>query len=252
MSRFTHIHSSSRFDRSLASLKSASQRYFADADLVTFTEVAAEGREDAVRVAGGDEWRVIAGDNGAHNDCVIAFKKVRFELLYRESFKASERTFYNSRGNPTTSKYATNAVLLDKSTNKKFVLVVVHLPASVEDDLRIGRKTQRTLYWFSAFLRTKARGNLLRRRHKAAGVVYVADFNVNFKRDWVRRLIRALAPAYGLMWRAPFPAGGTHHDRLIDGTLIKGDIRGWMEARLYPDDSSSDHRPYIEGLRLTA
>lgn len=246
MSRFKHIHSSSFYQRSPGTLFRAAKTY--NADLVTYTEVQAENREDAVRRANGEEFGFVSGDKSYSNDCVISFKKERFWFLYRENFKSTDKTFFNTKGRERTPQYSTNVVLYDKKADKKLVVCVIHLPAGVEDDLAAKRNVRRTASWYATFRGSKKRANQLRKKYKADGILYVADFNIDFKKRWCRNLVKTLAPAYTLTWKNVNIKGGTHHNRIIDATLVRGKIKVRNSAKLYEDDNSSDHRPYVETL----
>src|SRR6478735_10413370 len=88
MTKFVHIHSSSRYDRTSRSLDAAMDNYQKTADLITVTEVSRETREDALSRAG---WGVIVGDKTGWDDCGIVFKRDRFKVIHRESFDMGGR-----------------------------------------------------------------------------------------------------------------------------------------------------------------
>lgn len=250
MTKFKHIHSSSLWSRSPATLRTAAERYNEKADLITYTEVQAENREGAVRRANGKEFGFVSGDKSYSNDCAISFRKERFELLHKENFKSTNLFWYNVKGRKRDPQYATIGVFLDKVANKKLVVTVIHLASAVEDPMSKGVSTRRTAAWYSSFRRTKKRSNKLKRKYKAKGILLIADYNLDFKKRWVRALLKSLAPAYRLTWKKVNQIkGGTHYrGRIIDATLIKGKIKVRGSARLMKDDNSSDHRPYIETL----
>lgn len=249
--RFTHLHSSSRYDRSPESLQAAALRYSLHADLVTYTEVSSKDRKQAVKDAQPKEFNVVVGEYGPKNDCAIAVRGSKFEILHRENFKASGKTF-QLMGHLTPDLFATTAVIRDRQTLCVFVVTVIHLPASVENDLRLKDRSTRTATWFDAFTRAKHQANKLKRDFDADGILFVADYNINFKRLWARTLVKTLAPGYNLTWRKTHVRGGTHGQRIIDGTLLRGQIRVVGSAELHRDDPSSDHRPYIETLAAVA
>lgn len=247
---FKHIHSSSRFDRSVEGLIKAAKKYNSDASIVTYTEVQYEPREKAVRVAGGDGWGLVAGDKSPHNDGVIAYDKAVWTKVYSESFKATDLTYFKVGGGRTQPAYATIAVLEHKETKKRVAILVVHLPSNVESDVSNKKKTPRTLSWFSSFGGTRKRLNTVAKAEHADALMYIADYNLDFKKAWVRTLIKTLAPRFTSTWTNLKFDGGTHGKRVIDATLLKGKIEVEGSARLYSDDASSDHRPYAETLRL--
>lgn len=243
-----HVHSSSRYDRSVQSLTTAAKWYNDRADIVTYTEVEREARENAIRKANGDDFGFVSGDRSYANDCAISFRKSRFTLVYKENFKSTNVPFYDKGGKKKHPQWATTAVLKDKETGKTLVVTVIHLASGIEGDLRAGRKTKAVLNWFAAFHGAKRRANKLKRKYRADGILFVADFNINFKQAWARVLVATQAPLYRLTWRDLPLRGGTHGGRVIDASLITGNIGVKKTAVLMRDDNSSDHRPYKEEL----
>lgn len=239
MKTFKHIHSSSRFDRTTVSLDNALDAYIRhQPDLITLTEVARERREKPLRRTG---WDVITGDKSGWDDCAIMYSTNRYKVLHSESFDMGG-----------TGRYAQIAVLLDKAEQKRLVVASVHYPASVEYELFKKVTSRDTVLWTKAVWSLKRRVNALKRKFKARGIVIAADWNVDFKKEWVRALIKAIHPSYSNTWQAPYPARGTHGRRVIDATLFKGRLKTASPARLLKDDDSSDHRPYINSLAWTA
>lgn len=249
MTSFTHIHSSSRFDRSLGLLEKAARDYNYDADLVTYTEVDFEPRERAIRRANGKEFGFVSGDESHANDSAISFRKDRFELLYSENFENSTQVVYRTDGHARDLPYSTIAVFEDKFNCAVFVIAVTHLSSGVESDLaKRNWSYRRANQWRQSFTNTKRRVNKLARTHNADARLIVADYNVNFKTPWVRTFIKSLAPGYHNTWKNLKVTGGTHGRRIIDATLLRGKLSVRKSAKLYKDDASSDHRPYIETL----
>lgn len=262
MTNFKHIHSSSRYDRSVASLANAAKAYAASgAHIITWTEVERESREQAIRNAL-PGWRFVSGDMSYANDCAISFDKDRFGLLFSENFKSTDVPFYDKGGKKKHPQWATNAVLFDRTNNKRLVVVVIHLASGIEGALAaesraaVGKRkfrfkgtTKAAKNWYASFRGAKKRANYLKKKFKAQGIVFVADWNIDLKTQWARTLVKTLAPLYLLTWRNVNVRGGTHGNRIIDGTILAGNIgvtkRG---AVLFKDDNSSDHRPYVETL----
>ena len=134
-------------------------------------------------------------------------------------------------------------MLRHKKTGRKVLVSVVHLPSNVEGDWRDG--AYRVFVWRDAQKNWKRIINDLRKQH-GGKVMYVADWNLNFKRLRFRALMKTLYPTLKLTWKPPFGAAGTHHKRIIDATVTN--MRIVQKARLIRDDNSSDHRPYLEEL----
>lgn len=250
MKPFKHIHSSSRYDRSNESLEAAVRKYVDDAPLVTLTEVDFEFRERVLRrVATDVNFGVLTGDESHADDCAILYSKERFELLYSESFQSATQAYYRSDGVKRDLPYSTIGVFKDLVTERVFVVAVGHFASSVEAELSRGNKVyRRAIQWRQSAFATKKRVNRLAKKFKASARLIVADWNVDFKNVWVRRMVKAIAPSYTLTWENVKVKGGTHGNRIIDATIIRGKLEVKGSAKLYEDDPSSDHRPYIETL----
>jgi len=249
MRTFKHIHSSGRYDRPVSSVKHAFNRYVEHADLITMTEFADAPHRKAAKEAAGQKWHLVyRPHNNAHNDCAFMYDKQRFELIDAEVHKTTTDTYFQVGGHRTRPQYALYGVLRDKLNNKKFVVVVNHLPPSVERPLAKHGSTRRVVAWLSGFHGSKSYANKLRKKHKACAVLYIADYNLNFKKRWVRLFIKARSPMYSTTWKNLKFKGGTLGRRVIDSTLIRGKMKVKGSAKLFEDDNSSDHRPYIETL----
>lgn len=239
---FKHIHSSSRFD-GLESLEASVRRYTSSAQLVTLTEVAEKGHQRVLRkISREAEFGLIAGDNGGADDCAIMYDKNRFELVYTEQFKSANGV----KSNPP---HSTIAVLRDIKDGRKFVVTVGHYASGVEGALAKNERTyRRAIQWRRSVANTKNRANQLAKEYDAKACMVVADWNVNFKRAWVRAMVKAIAPSYTNTWTRVNIEGGTYGNRLTDATLLRGRMKVLDTAKLYRDDASSDHRPYIETI----
>jgi hypothetical protein len=246
MNTFVHLHSSSRWDKPDVTLKRAVKAYNEVADIITWTEIEAEGRERVIRQTNGDKFGLHTGDSSYANDCGISYRHERFKLIYKENYKSTNVNFYNKGGQKKDPQWATTAVLEDKQNGERIVVTVIHLASGIEGDFAAGKRTKAIINWYAAFRGAKNRANKLARKYKTKHVMFISDFNLDFKRDWVKRTVKSVAPAYTLTWKNLHVSGGTHGNRIIDATLVRG-LAGF--ARLWKDDSSSDHRPYIETLR---
>lgn len=234
---FVHIHSSSRFNRSPASLQAAANVYFDNSDLVTFTEVNRQPSINAAKNAAGSGWGMVHG----HADCHVFFKKSKFKLLKGKSKKLAAPL-----GN--VRKYGAFAVLKETSTGRIFVVSVAHHAKEIEWKLRKNPNNHRVRNWKRSIAAQKAESNRLARKYNAHAVMLVADWNIDWRRPWVR--------AWFKRWDNKFigtPNPPTYatigSGRLIDFTLISGGLSG--KGRPMPNDASSDHRPYKEALRWT-
>lgn len=235
-----HIHSSGRYDRPLSAVRSALKRYALAADLITLTETHRRSREDLSL----DGYGLVKYLGPGAGDPAILFDEAVWSLADRWSHQLTTHEQRRGPGGPRPP-HATTALLRHKKSGRKVLVTVAHLPSHVEGDWFQG--TWRVFVWRDAQKNWKRIINRLRKQN-GGRVVYVADWNINFKRRVFRALIKALYPRLRLAWRPPFPARGTHHKRIIDATVTN--MRVVEEARLIRDDDSSDHRPYFERLEF--
>lgn len=243
-----HIHSSSRFDRSVDSLTRAATSYNQQAHLVTYTEVQTHPRKKALREVNAQmNMGTVVGSMGNHNDCAISFDKEKFSLLHQENYKASDLVYRRWNKKKTRPIFATIAVFSTKEDHKTFVVTVVHLPSSVESTLARKGTTDRTASWHANFRGIRKRTNKVMRGYRTNSGMIVADWNIDFRRPWARAIIKAIAPRWRLTWNSKRMGRGTRGHRVIDGTIVRG-LRVVTPAWSLPDDNSSDHRPYKELL----
>lgn len=236
MNKFKHIHLSTRYDRSTDVLRRVVASYIRhDASIMTFTEVDTEKREKVLRQFEG--WGFVAGDKTGRDDCGIMWNEEEWTVLHKETINVAKYMAGNIG--------AAYAVLEHKDTGKAIVVSVVHLPSSVEGHGRVagGRAAE----WFLARRNWVKHAKALRKRFGAKSIMLVADWNLDLKKKWVRVLIKAQHPRFKWLWKN-WPVVGTHGNRLIDFTLIKGGLRMVKHPEIHGMTRASDHRAYEETL----
>lgn len=249
--RVKHLHSSGRYDRSNARVKRAMERYAKNHNLITLTEMHRRSRrEDVLEMPG---WTVVRYFGPGDGDPAVVVKDSDWVVVDKWRKRLTKHEQRRGPGGPPPP-HALIVLLRERGGRKKVFVTVAHLPSHVEGRWfrRYRRRWYGRVYW-RVFVWRRARRNWqryvnrLRRRHHAK-VMYVADWNLNFKRRRFRALAKAMFPALHLTWRKPFPRRGTHHRRIIDATITN--LRVVRRAKLFRDDNSSDHRPYDEVLDL--
>lgn len=246
---FVHTHSSSRFDRDLAVFERAINRYMAESDLLTLTEITTEAREKVLRVAAAEaNWGVVAGDLSSRDDCAIMYDKDMWRVRHSETYEVSQKTWiiFGHQSKPVAAVFA---VLEHLATGKKILVSVCHLPSSVE-----GRqaKPASVAAWRSARRGWQRRWNKLAKIHQVNGVLVCGDWNVNIKRKFYQTMFKVIQPGMKpTLDYKRLPVRGTHGHRLIDFTFIRGDVTVTFRPVVYAPDRSSDHGRYKEGLKFT-
>lgn len=246
---FNKIHSSSKWSRSNESLKRAVARYIQHAILITLTETELPRRKNALReICRVYGYGFITGEFGNKNDGSILFSLEEFEEVHSENHKLSNKVFKIGR-HTTPPSYATLGVLRHRKSGLILVVGVYHTPSSVEGDLYHHRKTSRVITWYANVRSLRKRANALKKHYHATAAIISCDWNINWHKKWVRALIKTMFPAWKSTWQRHVPKGGTHGRRLIDWSLVKGNVKV-LSSDLFVDDASSDHRPYIERISV--
>lgn len=245
MKNFTHVHSSSRFDRSVESLEKAIDHYIDIGSIITFTEVAFPWRERPLVDV--PKWGHVLGDLSMRDDSGIIFDKEVWRKIEAGTAIVLQPMFWKENGEKVEPTGAAFAVLEHKDTNKRLLATVCHLPSGVEGPAGLSGLPNRVAAWREAQRNWKKEWNRLAKKHDVDGVLVVADWNINIKRKLFLPLFKAIQPGLTLVFNyKDVPVDGTHHKRWIDFSFIRGELKVVKSPWLLKDDNSSDHRPYAE------
>lgn len=250
---FTHIHTSSRFDRADVDFRKALASYFDSCDLLTLTEVSAERRERILRgeaqTAG---FGTLTGDRNGSDDCGVAWKLSRFTKTWGATVRIGTATAKDVHPFVAVPPSAACVVLQDSRTGLRMLVSVLHTPAGVEfgNGFRDGAVAVRL--WLARQRAWRKVWNDLAREHNVDAILICADWNVDIKRPFFRALFQRIQPGMKptLRYRA-LPKRGTHGHRLIDFSFIRGRLRVWRPPVILRHDGSSDHSPFLEVLAFT-
>jgi hypothetical protein len=262
---FTHIHCSSRFDRSAESLESDLDDWMSQSSLITVTEVNNDNRAAKLREKG---WSYFNSKlNQGQDDVGIAWEKANWAQRTGSTKKLSHTTF--QRGTRPVYVYAATVVLRRTDSGHKLLASVSHMPAHVEgrgdfatteDQWQARKKAYLdALTGWSTWVKDQER------KHNTDASLIVADWNINLKDDWFRALLTDhWGEKYDQAWKH-FPTSGGSlgggptapdgspgkggSDRIIDGSLFR-DLIVTGEPDLMDRVASSDHRPYKESFRF--
>jgi hypothetical protein len=164
--------------------------------------------------------------------------KAEFEKASAEVHRLSEETWKDGHGHVHHADATT--VVLDHKSGNRLWCSLIHLPSDVQDGCELA-DNQRSVVWRQAV----TGWGKYHKNHKndwhCDQTMYVADWNVDFRKQCWREYVNNQYPNCKGTWRKDhLPADGTHGDRLIDATWTDGKFN---KALLLPDDKSSDHRP---------
>ena len=256
---FTHIHCSSRYDRTAASLEKAVDGWREQSSIITLTEVSRDPRGATLREAGWGYAR--ASKDYGRDECAVCYRKDTWALSWQGYKKL------NTRGRVFAGPVCScDALLKHKTSGHKLLLTVTHMPSGVEGGG--GRWNTHKSYWqarrqayLSSLETWSTHIKQLKRSKKPDAVMIIADWNFNLKRNWSRDLLKDhFGSGYKHAWvRFPTSGGSLHGgpvvplaapgkgnmDRIIDGTLYQG-LNVDQAPNLMATTASSDHRPYKE------
>lgn len=248
---FTHIHCSSRFDRSAESLETDLDDWMSKSGLITVTEVNNDNRAARLREKG---WSYFNSKlNQGQDDVGIAWSKDEWAQRTGSTKKLSHTTF--QRGTRPVYVYAATVVLRRTDSGHKLLVSVSHMPAHVEgsgdfatidDQWRARKKAYLDgLTSWSTWVKDQER------KHNTDGSLIVADWNINLKDQWFRSLLNDhWGDQYDQAWKNfPTAGGSLGGERIIDGSLFR-DLIVTGEPDLMDRVRSSDHRPYKESFRF--
>lgn len=259
---FHHIHCSSRFDRSPASLESDLDTWMGASDLITVTEVTNNARAARLRETG---WGYYNASIGVDSDnCAVAWDTSTWHRVYGKVVRLSSGTFDRLNGMNNLYIYSCTVVLKHTASGHKLMVSVSHLPSHIEGPggwAHIDGWQARKRAVLTALSHWSTHVSSLSLIQRTDAQLIVADWNLNLKATWVRQLLHdTWGSDYALAWQNMPTSGGSlhggptapagspgqgHHDRIIDGSLYSG-LNVASHPQLMARVSSSDHRPYTE------
>jgi hypothetical protein len=264
---FRHIHCSSRYDRSPASLEADLDDWMDNSSLVTLTEITNDRRAAKLQEKG---WGYYNARTGPDSDnCGTCWRLDTWKRTYGAVRRLSSGTFDRVNGMHNLYVYSETVVLRRTDTGHKLLVSVSHLPSHI---MGPGGFSKADLGWAARKRATlTALGNWsshvkdLERKQKTDATLIVADWNLNLKDNWVRALLRdKFGPNYRQAWKVMPTSGGVLHgnqdtpsdgpgmgrgDRIIDGTLYRG-VKVTGGPTQMHRVRSSDHRPYSESFQF--
>jgi hypothetical protein len=262
---FTHIHCSSRFDRSAQSLDFDLETWRQSSSLITLTEVDNDQRAAQMRAVGWGYYNVVGGSYG--DDCGMCWDTDVWKRLSGTTLKMSgnyERAISHNH----VAIYSITCVLQSVRTGHKLLVSCSHFPAHVEGQggfrTDLAQWQSRKLAYMAALTSWSTHVKAQRALQNIDATLIVADWNLNLKAQWFRQILMGhWGNEYDIAWRNMPTAGGTVHggttsspgqthvDHIIDGSLFNGlDITGG--PTLMGRVSSSDHRPYTEKFQFAS
>jgi len=265
---FSHIHCSSSHNRPAGQLERDLDDWMARFELITMTEIDNDNRSAKLREKGWGHYN--ARKSQGQDECAVAWDLGVWLRKWAGVRRLTDRRFYRENGKLAAPTHSCSVVLLHRSSGKRVLVSVTHLPAHVEG--RQGWNTTmahwqgRKAAYLGALHGWAVHVKDLERKHRTDGTLLVADWNLNLKHNWVRNLLMDVwGRPYHQAWTRFPTAGGSMSggppypplgapgvdtgDRIIDGSLYRH-----LDVSLHPNlmarVPSSDHRPYREEFRL--
>jgi hypothetical protein len=267
---FNHIHCSSRFDRSIASLESDLDNWMDQASVITLTEIATGGRASAMREKGWDSYN--ARSTPAAAECGIAWRRENWKAQWQGVRKLHTQHWIWKERRTLSRIYlhAPAVVIRNTESGHRLLVTVAHMVNGIDGSnpgfstVGYGWESRKNVFIDCNKTWSRWVHSLIRQKRPDA-VLVCADWNVSLKETWFRQFLKThwgqefkqawvRFPTEGASLHggpvAPLGAPGvSNHDRIIDGTLYTG-LKVSREPNLMATVRSSDHRPYKEGFRF--
>ena len=246
MTRFTHVHSSGRFDRALELVAKDVDHFHTIASIVSHTEMHSAARNAAFRNEG---WSYAHGYGAGDGECVIEWNNEIWSLAgLPESRPLTNQTYVRSKEYGGKASAPVHALIvplqLNLNPSQQVIVVAIHMP--------LDNTARRAGVWVDCTKGLRREVKRARRFHPGAKVIISADWNKNYRQaDERGKIEKYVARKLHLVqaWKGHLPAtGGTHGPKgLIDGTQTDLHV---ADCHLLPDTPSSDHRPYATVVEL--
>ena len=250
--RFTHIHCSSRFSRSVSTLEQATDSFYKRSSIVTFTEVGHTSRKKAPYENGWGYYNASGGDG--FDECGIAWDLDTWQVKWRRAVKLSGRWRTNG-GGTRWPIVACTVFLKHKSSGHTMLVSVTHMPNKIGGKSGFKPQGQGFKQRKSSYIKATQNWNdyiaQAMRTHKPDIVLIASDWNLNFRLKWVRQWVNNAFRKCGLhhTWKN-FSNRGTFGRSVIDASLVRGVSTGGAHV-INDVADSTDHTPYQETFETT-
>lgn len=237
--RVRFSHASGRFDRTSESLRRQAQRLLLVSDVVTMTEVSAVSRAAVLQQLGGIDS--VVADAGGGNDGAILWHEKRHTLIYSDVVPLGTPF---RRGTAVGQVHAVSVVLEDLLGDRLGV-TVCHAPAHIEGPSGLRGVAARVRAYRAVMRDWKAHVRDVDTHLMPHAWIVSADWNLNFRRAWVRAYLGGIWSSLGLRaaWSPatlPVRGGTIGKTRVIDGPMVskRAKVRS---MRILPLSDASDH-----------
>jgi hypothetical protein len=138
-----------------------------------------------------------------------------------------------------------------RAGSDRLTVVVVHWPSAIEGEVAKGsQKFPRVRALFEGLRGVHRIKRHARKARPHSAFMLPSDFNLDWKKLWVRIFFRVRFPGLALSWKH-MPAGGTHGDRVIDATLYsRRHLTTILGSRLGHRMPGFDHTPFTTTYRF--
>lgn len=248
--KFTHVHSSGRFDRPVSRQNRDIVAFKTQADLITLTE---QSNNHAARAKGfapgkNPTWEFYYPLN--NDEFATLWDSTVFKLAGKPSNPTiTKMTWTRSKeygGRKAPLVRAFHTPLIHIPSNQRVDVLGVHMP--------LDNTALRANVWVDCCRGLRELTQRIRSNHPNTRILLTGDWNKNFRQaDERAQMHRNLAQPLSLRqaWTNNVPkTGGTHGPRgLIDGDITDLQVR---DCDLIKDTDASDHRPYRTILAFPA
>jgi hypothetical protein len=244
-------------------------------DLITMTEIVTSTRANAVRL---DGWGLCWHPG---TDAGVLYNKDMFYQNWYRSRKVSDTRYYSEMGNRwVLPGHITACMLTVKATGKTVLVTAGHAVSCVMSRRGDGwiprnqlcgngattsnrayiQRNPRRIAAYKDHLNGWAKWDkALEATYKPDVNVLTGDFNLDFKKFWVRKYLSTVFDGKEMSWRKWAPEDYTHLMRtyhgiyhvLLDGDFVSGEGVTYQRGSVsFPEMVSSDHSPVETLIRI--
>ena len=252
---FNLIHCSSRYGRSARSLEYATDTFYKKASIVTLTEVGSVERKRAPFENGWGYFNA-QGASG-FDECGIAWDLDFWTVRWKKGVKVSDKWRKPWGDGFRWPVVACTVFLKHKQTGHTCLVSVAHMPTKTSTASGfnpVGRAwAQRVAVYKQATRNWSTYAAQVKRTHNPDMFLIVADWNLNFRHQWVRRWVNGQFSEISAKhaWKH-FTGSGTHGRSVIDAVLYTGCSTPHGSVVIHDPGDSTDHTPFITHFSRTA
>lgn len=238
-----------RFTRSSIAVRNQVNGLIAEfkPDAQFFTELSDFKRANAIEHEGYFTIHSIE-DKGAA-ECAINVHN-SYEILTWDTEVLTKKKFFSKTGKERALVNGLYAVIQHHSGMfPPIVISIAHMPSNIEHRRGFSDTVNRVIAFQEASRAWRKLMRKVRLAHRTKNVLVTADWNLDIKKQWVRRFLKSIWTMYRFTFRRPYPPVGDIGKRLISYGMYRG-LKWSEQPFLLEKHRASDHRTVVGELKV--